>query len=397
MQFDLKVYRAEGGVSLLRSSAHDAQSARDQAERQGYAVLSARAVRNGLFGGGGRVRFDVPLFGQELLALMEAGMGLVEALSLLAERVRQAEVKQVLSHVLSLVAQGQPFSCALEGNPDIFPVLFVASVRASEKTGNLVEGVKRYLTYHGQVNALRAKVISASIYPVLLLAVGGLVVLFLMVYVVPRFSQVYAGLGEERLPFLSLLLMRWGQLASEFAMPLVIVAAGMVAVGVYLVRMAFVRAWLERWLWRIPGVGAQLQIYQLARFTRTVAMLLKGGIPLLSALDMTDALLRQPVLKAGLMAARQALREGYSLAETFREQGLATEVGVRLLVVGERGGELGETMERIAAFYDDETARYVEWFTKLFEPVLMVFMGLLIGGIVILMYLPIFQLASSIQ
>ena len=244
---------------------------------------------------------------------------------------------------------------------------------------------------------MRGKVIAASIYPALLLAVGGLVVLFLMVYVVPRFSQVYAGLGEERLPFLSLWLMRWGQLASEFAMPLVIVAAGMVAAGVYLVRMAFVRAWLERWLWRIPGVGAQLQIYQLARFTRTVAMLLKGGIPLVSALDMTDALLRQPVLKAGLMAARKALREGRSLAETFREQGLATEVGVRLLVVGERGGELGETMERIAAFYDDETARYVEWFTKLFEPVLMVFMGLLIGGIVILMYLPIFQLASSIQ
>lgn len=397
MQFDLKVYRAEGGISRLRSSAHDAQSARDQAERQGYAVLSAHAVRNGPLGGGRRVRFDVPLFGQELLALMEAGMGLVEALSLLAERARHTEVKQVLSYVLSMVSQGQPFSRSLEGNPDIFPVLLVASVRASEKTGDLVEGVKRYLTYHGQVNALRAKVIAASIYPALLLAVGGLVVLFLMVYVVPRFSQVYAGLGEERLPFLSLWLMRWGQLASEFAMPLVIVAAGMVATGVYLVRMAFVRAWLERWLWRIPGVGAQLQIYQLARFTRTVAMLLKGGIPLVSALDMTDALLRQPVLKAGLMAARQALREGHSLAETFREQGLATEVGVRLLVVGERGGELGETMERIAAFYDDETARYVEWFTKLFEPVLMVFMGLLIGGIVILMYLPIFQLASSIQ
>lgn len=397
MQFDLKVYRAEGGISRLRSSARDAQSARDEAERQGYAVLSAHVVRTGLFGVETRVRFDVPLFGQELLALMEAGMGLVEALSLLAERARQGEAKQVLSHVLSLVAQGQPFSRALEGTPDIFPVLFVASVRASEQTGDLAEGVNRYLTYHRQVNALRAKVISASIYPALLLAVGGLVVLFLMVYVVPRFSHVYAGLGEDRLPFLSLLLMRWGQLASEFAMPLVLGALSLVAAGVYLVRMAFVRAWLERRLWRIPGVGTQLQIYQLARFTRTVAMLLNGGIPLVSALDMTDTLLHQPVLKVGLVAARQALREGRSLAETFREQGLATEVGVRLLVVGERSGELGETMERIAAFYDEETARHVEWFTKLFEPVLMVFMGLLIGGIVILMYLPIFQLASSIQ
>lgn len=397
MQFDLKVYRADGGVSRLRSAANDAQSARDQAERQGYGVLSVHLVRNVWFSGGSRVRFDVPLFGQELLALMEAGMGLVEALTLLAERARQAEAKQVLSHVLSLVAQGQLFSFALEVSPDVFPVLLVASVRASEKTGDLVEGINRYLTYHRQVNALRAKVISASIYPALLLAVGGLVVLFLMVYVVPRFSHVYAGLGEDRLPFLSLLLMRWGQLASEFAIPLMLGSFGAVAAVVYLVRMASVRAWLERWLWRIPRLGVQLQVYQLARFTRTVAMLLKGGIPLVSALDMTDALLRQPVLKAGLVAARQALREGRSLAETFREQGLATEVGIRLLVVGERSGELGETMERIAAFYDEETARHVEWFTKLFEPVLMVFMGLLIGGIVILMYLPIFQLASSIQ
>lgn len=397
MQFDLKVYRSKSGISCLRSSAQDVHSARDQAERQGYAVLSAHVVRNGLFGAVQSVKFDVSLFGQELLALMDAGMGLVEALSLLAERARRVEVQQVLSHIFSLVEQGLPFSRALEGEADIFPVLFVASVRASEKTGDLVEGIRRYLAYHGQVNALRNKVISASIYPTLLLLVGGLVMLFLMVYVVPRFSHVYAGLGEDRLPVLSLWLMRWGQLASEFAMPLVIGVCGMVVSGVYLVRMPSVRASVGLWLWRIPHVGAQLQIYQLARFTRTVAMLLKGGIPLVSALDMTDALLRQPALRAGLMAARQALREGHNVAETFRAQGLATEVGVRLLVVGERSGELGETMERIAAFYDDETARYVEWFTKLFEPALMVFMGVLIGGIVILMYLPIFQLASSIQ
>lgn len=397
MQFDLKVYRPQDGISRFRLSASDARSAREQAERQGFELLSIRVARSGLFGGPRRRRFDVPLFGQELLALMEAGMGLVESLLLLARRARQAEAQEVLSRVVFLVGEGQPFSRALEGSPDSFPVLFVASVRASERTGNLVEGVRRYLTYHRQVNALRAKVISASIYPALLLAVGGLVVLFLMVYVVPRFSHAYAGLGEQQLPVLSRWLMRWGQLASEQALTLVFGAVALVAAGVYLMRLPALRAWLERWLWRMPRVGEQFQIYQLARFTRTVAMLLKGGIPLVSALDMTEALLRQPALKAGLIAAKQALREGRALAETFREQGLATEVGVRLLVVGERSGELGETMERIASFYDEETARQVEWFSRLFEPVLMVFMGLLIGGIVILMYLPIFQLASSIQ
>lgn len=324
-------------------------------------------------------------------------MGLVESLSLLSRRARQPDARVVLSRVVFLVGEGQTFSRALESAEDKFPILFVASVRASERTGDLVEGLKRYPTYNRQVNALRGKVISASIYPALLLMVGGLVVLFLMIYVVPRFSSVYAGMGEDKLPLLSKWLMLWGQMASKHALMLASAAFGLVLSIVAVLRLPVCRTAVERWLWRLPRVGEQIQIYQLARFTRTVAMLLKGGIPLVSALGMTEALLRQPVLKAGLKAAGKSLREGRGLAETFREHGLASEVGARLLVVGEKGGKLGETMDRIAAFYDEETARHVEWFTRLFEPVLMVVMGLLIGGIVILMYLPIFQLASSIQ
>lgn len=397
MQFDLKVYRRQDGIANLLCSAPDASIARTQVEYQGYSVLSVTTVRNGFGGVSRKTHFDVPLFGQELLALLEAGMELVESLGLLAGRAREAAARDVLGRVVTLVGEGKPFSLALQDSSGAFPVLFVASVRASEQTGNLVEGVRRYLTYHRQVNALRGKVISASIYPVLLLLVGALVVLFLMVYVVPRFSRVYAGLGEERLPLMSLWLMRWGQLITEHAVPLAVGVFGWVALGACLIRLTAFRAWLERALWRMPRLGTQLQIYQLARFTRTVAMLLKGGIPLVSALDMTAALLSQPALRLGLAAATKALREGQPVAATFRTHGLATLVGARLLEVGEVGGALGTTMDRIASFYEDETARQVEWFSRLFEPALMVFMGLLIGGIVILMYLPIFQLAGSIQ
>jgi general secretion pathway protein F len=154
---------------------------------------------------------------------------------------------------------------------------------------------------------------------------------------------------------------------------------------------------MERKLWQLPAVGEQIRVYQLARFTRTIAMLLKGGIPLVTALDMTDDLLRQPAFKAGLDQAKRAIREGRGVSDTFGTYGLATEVGTRLLVVGERSGELGDVMQRIADFYDEEIARMVEWFSRLFEPVLMILIGGLIGGIVILMYMPIFELASSIQ
>lgn len=397
MQFELKAYRDSDGIVSLQSSAPDQQTACQQAVQQGYAVLSVRAVRVGFLASNRQKKFDIALFVQELLALMEAGMGLVESLGLLVHRARQADVQDVLSRVLSQVGEGHAFSQALDAHSETFPVLLVASVRAAERTGNLVEGLRRYLAYHRQVNALRTKVITASIYPILLMAVGLIVLVFLMVYVVPRFSLVYASMGEENLPVLSRWLMHWGQLVAEHAVVLLTGVGVAVVFVFYLSRSPSIRAGLERRLWDIPKVGEQVQIYQLARFTRTVAMLLKAGIPLVSALDMTAALLRQPALQVGLIAARQALREGKGLAETFREQGLATEIGARLLVVGERSGALDETMERIAAFYDEETARQLEWFSRLFEPILMVVMGLLIGGIVILMYLPIFQLASSIQ
>lgn len=397
MQFHVKAYRDSEGVVRLSVSAADMHAAREQAQRQGYSVLSVRQVHASLFGAPRRRPFDVALFAQELLSLMEAGMGLVESISLLANRARHREVRAVLSEVVRSIGEGQTFSRALEGEQDSFPVLFVASVRASERTGNLIEGLRRYLGYHQQMHALRKKVVSASIYPALLLVVGGMVVLFLMFYVVPRFSIIYAGMGAQELPPLSRWLMLWGRVASKHSGSLlagVLVLAGLIW---FALRVPAGKASLERWLWRLPRVGEQLQIYQLARFTRTVGMLLKGGIPLVTALEMAESLLRQPGLRSGLQAAGQALREGRGLADTFRTHGLTTEVGARLLVVGEKSGDLGATMDRIAAFYDEETARQVEWFTRSFEPVLMVVMGLVIGGIVILMYMPIFQLASSVQ
>jgi general secretion pathway protein F len=171
----------------------------------------------------------------------------------------------------------------------------------------------------------------------------------------------------------------------------------LLAALVYAATRPALRSALQRWLWRVPHLGQQLRTYQLARFTRTVAMLVKGGVPLVTALDMTGTLLQQPALRAGLQAARNAISEGGALAESFRLHGLATDIGVRLLVVGERAGNLGETMEKIAVFYDEEVAREVDWFSRSFEPILMTLIGCLIGGIVILMYLPIFDLAGNLQ
>ncbi|OHC67892.1 MAG: type II secretion system protein [Rhodocyclales bacterium RIFCSPLOWO2_02_FULL_63_24] len=397
MRFTLKAYRDTEGVIELALDAVDAGAARRQAEAQGYRVLSTNSAeasgRPRLFAGGG---FSVPLFAQELLALLEAGLGLVETVALLAHKARHPDAQNILQDLQRRVGEGRSFSQALEAIP-AFPPLFVATVRASERSGHLADALRRYLAYQRQLNALRDKVLAASVYPLLLVGVGGLVVLFLLAYVVPRFSRIYEDVGRAHLPLLSRWLMHWGQVAGDHALALGILALVLAGGVVSLLRRPATRAAIERWLWRVPAVGEQLRIYQLARFTRTLAMLLRGGIPLVAALGMVDELLRQPGLQAGLVRARQAISEGRAVSDAFAAQNLATEVGTRLLVVGERSGELGEALERIAGFYDDEIARSVEWFSRLFEPALMMGIGLLIGGIVILMYMPIFELASSIQ
>ena len=399
MRVNVKVYREPGGVTELALDAADISAACRQVETQGYRVISAEASGRWLLSTNifNARRFNVSLFCQELLALLDAGMGLVESVAILAGKAKQPEARRILSELHRLLGEGRTFSQALEAESGSFPALFVATMRASERTGNLPEALRRYLAYQRQLNAMKDKVIAASTYPMLLVIVGMLVVVFLLTYVVPRFSRVYEDVGEAHLPFMSRLLMHWGQAAGSHAWALGVFFFLLLAGAVYAFTRPELRAAIERRLWRLPGIGEQIRVYQLARFTRTVAMLLKGGIPLVSALDMTDELLRQPALKEGLDTAKRLIREGKPISDTFGAHGLATEVGTRLLIVGERSGELGDVMERIAGFYDEEIARTVEWFSRLFEPALMLFIGMIIGGIVILMYLPIFELASSIQ
>jgi general secretion pathway protein F len=252
----------------------------------------------------------------------------------------------------------------------------------------------RYIAYASQLEAVRAKLVSAAIYPVMLVGVSILVLLFLMGFVVPRFAHIYEDMGGD-LPYLSQVLL-WVGLAVERYWPLVLGA--LVAVVVALINGAGNSAgrWVLGQLWRIPAVGERMRVFQLARLFRTLGMLQRGGISIMPALEMVAGMLSTN-LQPRLDAARNTVREGQTLSSAFEAQGLTTPVALRMLRVGERAGNMGEMMERIAAFHDEEIARWADWATRLIGPVLMLVMGLFIGAIVVLMYLPIFQLADSIQ
>jgi len=394
MRLELKAVNDQGRVEILDFRGFDRATAVEQAESRGYTVLAVR-TRAGLAWRGARHRFPVALFSQELLVLLKAGLPLVESLATLGERERRADFRGMIERITAVVRQGSPLSAALAQFPRAFSALYVAIVQASEKTSDLAPALERYVAYHNRVDAIRKRLVNAAIYPSLLIGVGGLVTFFLLLYVVPRFSAIYEERGTD-LPFFSKILFAWGQLVAGHGTAVCAVAAIAVAGAVWALRRAPMRARLEAMMWRLPGVGERFKVYQLARFYRTTGTLLGGGVPLLGALRMGRDLLH-PVLRDRLDAAARAINEGRPVSASMEANGLTTPVALRLLAVGESSGNMGEMMDRIAAFHDEEIGRWVDWATRLFEPILMAVIGLVIGGIVVLMYMPIFELAGSVQ
>lgn len=398
MRFLVRALDKSAAVTSVMVDAASLAAAGDQVKNSGLTVLDVKKApdRKGL-GLGNLVtsRFPLGLFSQELLTLLEAGLSVVEAVETLREKEVRPERQGLFAEIVASLYQGNSLSQAIERYPTIFPALYVATVRASERTGNLPEALGRYVVYQAQADLVRKKIVSASIYPALLVAVGGLVVMFLLGYVVPRFARIFEDLGRD-LPVLSRLLLDWGRLVANHA-PLIgaLVVSLVIVIGYVLLR-AETRSWLLDRLMTIPAFGERMRIYQLARFYRTLGMLLRGGIPIIAALEMTSGLL-QGRLRVQLADASLRVRQGERMSRAMESFGLTTAVSSRMLRVGERTGQMGEMMERIARFYDEEIARWVDWFVRLFEPILMMVIGIAIGGIVVLMYFPIFELAGSIQ
>ena len=395
-QFNVKALRGASDVVRLHIEAGDADEARRVATRQGLEILSIQAG-NPLAGWHLRARpsFDLELFSQELVSLLGAGLSLVEAVDLLAEKETGRSAAAVLTELRTDLHRGQRFSDALERHPAVFPPMFVATVRASERTGDIQEAVSRFLAYHQQLDRIRRRVVSASVYPLMLMGVGLLVTAFMLLFVVPKFSRIYEEIGGQ-LPFLTRLLIGWGQLLEAHAGLTLGVLAGLLGAAVFAASRPALRRWIGPQIWRIPAIGERLRVYELSRFYRTLGMLLDSGIALPTGLDMAGGLL-SPLLRSRLEQAAVQIREGQPVSQAFDRHGLTTHVSRRLLAVGERTGRMPHMVERIALFYEDELARSIDWFTRLFEPALMVLIGALVGLIVVLLYLPIFELADSIK
>jgi len=394
MQFDVRTLSPEMVIGHLVVDGRDESDARRQVEARGLFVSAIAPRRGGLRTGGTRA-ISLVLFSQELLALLNAGLGVVEALEALLEKEAAPATRGVLERLLAGLREGQRFSTVLADQPQLFPPLYVGIVRAAEGTSDLPRSLARYIDYQQRIDVVRAKLISAAIYPCILLLVGGGVSLFLIGYVVPRFAEVYQGAGRN-LPWMSQVMLTWGQFAAAHTATLLAGFAALVAGGVLGVRRMLASGAMARMLARLPGVGERIRIYELSRLYLTLGMLSEGGITILNAIDTVQGMVSANV-KRGLQGARSMVEAGLPLSTAFEANGLTTPISLRMLRVGERTGEMGTMLTQSAQFYDGEISRWIDRFTRTFEPLLMAGIGLVVGAIVVLLYMPIFDLAGEMS
>lgn len=339
-------------------------------------------------------RFPLNLFLQELIALLEAGLVVVEAVEALRESSRDGGTSLVLDTLVKKLYEGAQLSQAMMALPALFPPLLINTVASSEQTGHLPEALKRFQFYESRMEILRKRIKSTLLYPTIVIAAGGIILFFLLGFIIPRFSVVFDGMKNPSAS--AQLILWWGRLTQTHGSLLLAGCAAAVAGVVMAVRSPRLRQRALGLLLRIPALRQQHQLSVLVRFYRTLGLLLQGGLPAPDALMLSREILpathRQQV--------EQVIRDvaaGESLSRMLEAQQMTTPVASRLLQVGERSGELPAMCERIAAFYDESLERAIETFSKIFEPILMMVVGGIVGLVVFLLYMPIFELAGGLQ
>jgi general secretion pathway protein F len=396
MQFDVRTLSAEMVIAHLVIDGRDEADARRQVEARGLFVSAITPVRDGLVRRAGkRAALSLVLFSQELLALLSAGLGIVEGLEALLEKESNPATRSVLERLLAGLREGQRFSAVLAEQPDLFPPLYVGIVKAAEGTSDLPRSLARFIDYQQRIDLVRGKLVSAAIYPCILLLVGGGVSLFLISYVVPRFAEVYQGAGRN-LPWLSQQMLNWGQFAAAHTTLLLAGIGAALALLALGVRQLMANGGVVRVLGKLPAIGERVRIYELSRLYLTLGMLSEGGITIVQAIETVQSMVSAG-MRQHLQTARVAVEAGLPLSTAFEASQLTTPISLRMLRVGERTGDMGPMLTQSAAFYDGEIGRWIERFTRTFEPLLMAAIGLVVGAIVVLLYMPIFDLAGDMS
>ncbi len=390
-----------GGIAERTSVADSKVSLKNKLETEGNLVFEIRQV------GGWRLfpfqlnssrgfrEKDFFAFNQEFSVLIRAGLSIVSALDSIIEKNDQSELNDILCNVRDDISKGESLSDSFGKYSHIISNLYVAMLQAGERSGNIPLAILRYVEYKKTISELKKKVISASVYPIILTVVAIFVLFFLLIYVVPAIAGTFFESGTE-LPLITAFLMTVsGHVRNNFSYLCIFLVLAAVGFS-YFRKMDTGRLYLDSLKLKVPFFGELYINYATAKVARTLSTVLSGGIPLLDSVSISAGTLDNQFLELKFSDVVNDLKEGKSFAESLSLGNVFPGLAIRLIEAGEKGGDLEQVLNDIADFYDNDVDTKLTILTSAIEPALMVIMGLLIGFIVLALYLPIFQLAGTI-
>lgn len=401
--FYYRVATTDGSILEQREQADNELGLRQRLEKEGYLVLSISSQKGGIaFASSQELlhrRFtgrDFLVFNQEFLALLRAGLPVLKIFEILIDRSPHPGFHASLSRIREEIRTGSAISDAMSRERRYFSELYVSSLRAGEKSGNLAEIVIRYIDYQKKLLAVRKKVVSALAYPSFLLAVGLGVMAFLLIYVMPTFAQIYQD-SKDALPHLTLWLLRVVSFLRANTLPLV----GLLIVSAIGLRLFFRtpagKKAYDRLILTTPWIRSIVLKHYVIQMCRTLGTVLRSGIPMVMALQMTGEAMANGIVASKIRKAMEKVREGGALSQALTEMGLLPKMAIEMVGVGETTGSLEEMLFQVADFTEDELDLLLSRVTTWVEPILLLIMGGIVAMILIAMYLPVFNLAGTIR
>ena len=346
---------------------------------------------------GGRVGLgDLVIFTRQLATMVDAGLAMVQSLQGLAEQTTHKVMRDVIKDVCTRVEGGDSFSEALQKHPKVFSRLYVCMVAAGEQGGLLAEILARLAVYLETAAKLRRKVKSAMMYPTVVTVVAILITIFLLIKVVPVFGEIFASF-EAKLPTPTQYLINLSEFVKKYILFIVLAAGGGIYGWFYFIKTKAGREFWDNLRLKLPIVGVIGHKICLARFTRTLASLIRSGVPILEVLQIVSQTVGNVVMEKAIRTAAVDIERGESISAALSKHPIFPGMILRMITAGEQTGRLDNMLERIADFLDEEIETTLAGLTALIEPILIVFLGIVIGGMVICMFLPIFKLPEIVN
>ncbi len=347
-----------------------------------------------LFGGKVKEK-DLAVFSRQLGAMISAGIGIADALEIIAEQTPNQFLKQALSQVRDDVLSGISLSKSMEKFPKAFPTFLVNLIAAAEESGNLDVILERATLYYEKIAAIKRKLISASWYPTAVLVIATLIVIGILTFIVPTFAKMYAGMGAN-LPFLTQILIDMSNNLRNNALYIIVFIFAFFGMNSYFYKTPKGKRIYHRIMLKLPLLGQIFLKGSIAKFARTFATLIAGGVPIIRALEIASKVAGNVIIEEAIVKAKDEVEQGKPLWSSLDPK-IFPLIFISMLKVGEETGRMDEMLDTIAEFFEDEVDRAVDGLLSTIEPLLMVFIGGVVGFIIVALYLPIFKMGELIS